>query len=301
MPEARVRQGSWQYFRTGTEREHALAPIADLVREIAAAAADMAQIISLGRLGEDGHADAGNLNPDGDVQKKLDIFANSLFLDALRRAPVAAALSEELAEPLQLDPNAPLAVAIDPLDGSSNIDPDIKREGPSSPGTRFQESDKEGRKCRADSGRRRSLPERVKGIHGRYTLHIHRVQRRRRTLRHICRLRCIRLPKLNRHFRQRNSGSSSFGATGNCHRLGRASGKRHPQQNRPDRGSWRCREPAPCPRNAPVRCRVAKEDGYSGTDTTWRTGLTKRPLSKLGGCIRVTRRQGVWAGTCGDQ
>ena len=36
---------------------------------------------------------------------------------------------------------------------------DIKREGPSSPGTRFQEFDKEGRKCRADSGRRRALPE----------------------------------------------------------------------------------------------------------------------------------------------
>ena len=122
MPEAASAKDLGSILNEHVEREHALAPIADLVREIAAAAADMAQIISLGRLGEDGHADAGNLNPDGDVQKKLDIFANSLFLDALRRAPVAAALSEELAEPLQLDPNAPLAVAIDPLDGSSNID-----------------------------------------------------------------------------------------------------------------------------------------------------------------------------------
>ena len=102
-----------------------LAPIADLVREIAGAAADMAEVISLGRLGEEGHADAGHLNPDGDVQKKLDLFADGLFLSALRRAPVAAALSEELAEPLLLDPNAPLAVAIDPLDGSSNIDANV--------------------------------------------------------------------------------------------------------------------------------------------------------------------------------
>jgi fructose-1,6-bisphosphatase I len=103
-------------------RDAALAPIAELVREIAGAAAELAEVISLGRLGDEGHAEIGKLNPDGDAQKKLDLFANGLFLGALRRAPAAVVLSEELEEPLQLEPTAPLAVAIDPLDGSSNID-----------------------------------------------------------------------------------------------------------------------------------------------------------------------------------
>jgi fructose-1,6-bisphosphatase I len=106
-------------------RDAALAPIAAAVREIAAAAADMAEVISLGRLGEEGHAEVGHLNPDGDAQKRLDLVANNLFLSALRRAPVAVALSEELAEPLLLEPSAPLAIAIDPLDGSSNIDANV--------------------------------------------------------------------------------------------------------------------------------------------------------------------------------
>ncbi|HKH80534.1 MAG TPA: class 1 fructose-bisphosphatase [Methylovirgula sp.] len=106
-------------------RAAALAPVAEVVREIAKAAMDMADIISLGRLGEEGHAEVGHLNPDGDVQKRLDLSANSLFLNALQRAPVNVALSEELEEPLLLDPTAPLAVAIDPLDGSSNIDANV--------------------------------------------------------------------------------------------------------------------------------------------------------------------------------
>ena len=41
------------------------------------------------------------------------------------RAPVAGLRSEELAEPALLDPDAPLALAIDPLDGSSNIDANV--------------------------------------------------------------------------------------------------------------------------------------------------------------------------------
>ena len=58
----------------------------------------------------------------GDTQKELDLRANGLMLDALRSSPVAVVASEELDEPLTLDPTAALAVAIDPLDGSSNID-----------------------------------------------------------------------------------------------------------------------------------------------------------------------------------
>jgi fructose-1,6-bisphosphatase I len=44
---------------------------------------------------------------------------------ALQAAPVAAVLSEEAALPETLDPEAPLCVAIDPLDGSANLENNI--------------------------------------------------------------------------------------------------------------------------------------------------------------------------------
>jgi len=47
------------------------------------------------------------------------------IVSAFRQAPVAAIVSEELSEPLVLDPAGSLAVAMDPLDGSSNIDANV--------------------------------------------------------------------------------------------------------------------------------------------------------------------------------
>jgi fructose-1,6-bisphosphatase I len=58
----------------------------------------------------------------GDVQKELDLLTDRIVLDALRDAPVRWLGSEERDAPLRLDPYARLAVAIDPLDGSSNIE-----------------------------------------------------------------------------------------------------------------------------------------------------------------------------------
>jgi fructose-1,6-bisphosphatase I len=61
----------------------------------------------------------------GDVQKELDVLANGLLLTALRDAPVAGLISEELDTAVALDAAGPLLVAIDPLDGSSNIDTNV--------------------------------------------------------------------------------------------------------------------------------------------------------------------------------
>jgi len=102
-----------------------LAPVALLVERIAAASVELSSLISLGRLAGEGHAAVGGFNEDGDVQKHLDVLANDLLVDAMKHAPVAIVLSEELKEPLLLDAEAPLAVAIDPLDGSSNIDANV--------------------------------------------------------------------------------------------------------------------------------------------------------------------------------
>jgi fructose-1,6-bisphosphatase I len=61
-------------------------------------------------------------NSDGDVQTKLDVVADRIFLEAAMRAPVAAYASEELAEPHPIDASRPIALAVDPLDGSSNVE-----------------------------------------------------------------------------------------------------------------------------------------------------------------------------------
>lgn len=94
--------------------------VGETVLEIAAACAGIAEIIAGGPL--TGNLDAvRGANIQGETQKELDLLANDALLAAARRSPVAAFASEELAEPLALQPHAPLAVAVDPLDGSSNI------------------------------------------------------------------------------------------------------------------------------------------------------------------------------------
>jgi fructose-1,6-bisphosphatase I len=61
----------------------------------------------------------------GDTQKELDVLANDMLLAALLDAPVAALASEELDTAIPLDGGGPLLVAVDPLDGSSNIDTNV--------------------------------------------------------------------------------------------------------------------------------------------------------------------------------
>ncbi|MCC2101023.1 MAG: class 1 fructose-bisphosphatase [Hyphomicrobiales bacterium] len=74
-----------------------------------------------GRLGEA----AGGANADGDAQKRLDVLANTLIIEALKRTPTAYYASEEEDAILTLARNGLLAVAVDPLDGSSNIDVNV--------------------------------------------------------------------------------------------------------------------------------------------------------------------------------
>src|SRR5262245_27521895 len=95
--------------------------VAAAVRQLAGVAARVRHTIEQGVLGAAFAAMRG-VNADGDTQKDLDVFADDIFLDAMRHAPVALYASEELEQPVLLDASAPLAIAIDPLDGSSNID-----------------------------------------------------------------------------------------------------------------------------------------------------------------------------------
>ncbi len=98
--------------------------VAKTVLAIAGAARDIAQLVSQGELaGALGSVVGGN--SDGDAQRELDVRANELLLAALKGAPVALVASEEFESPIECDPKASLVVAIDPLDGSSNIDVNV--------------------------------------------------------------------------------------------------------------------------------------------------------------------------------
>jgi fructose-1,6-bisphosphatase I len=102
-----------------------LAAACAAISEMAAATIEVADLIALGRLYGSIGAATDSKNSDGDVQKQLDLIADEKFISALRRAPVAGVVSEELNEPLALSEGAPIVVAIGPLDGSSNIDANV--------------------------------------------------------------------------------------------------------------------------------------------------------------------------------
>jgi fructose-1,6-bisphosphatase I len=100
------------------------AALAATIERIAATTVTIAELIARGPLAGTLGAVVGN-NADGDAQKELDLRANQLLLEALRDAPVAVFGSEEIDTAVVLDADAPLAVAVDPLDGSSNIDTNL--------------------------------------------------------------------------------------------------------------------------------------------------------------------------------
>jgi fructose-1,6-bisphosphatase I len=102
-----------------------VAAAAEVVAALARGAVALRETISVGALGSAFAGHTGRSNFDGDLQKELDVFADEVFLEAVGGAPVAAYASEELDHPVLFDRKAPLALAIDPLDGSSNIDANV--------------------------------------------------------------------------------------------------------------------------------------------------------------------------------
>ncbi|MBW0158308.1 class 1 fructose-bisphosphatase [Sedimentimonas flavescens] len=64
-------------------------------------------------------------NTGGDGQKALDVLADTAFAAALSGTGVRYFASEEREEIVELEPTGHLALAIDPLDGSSNIDVNV--------------------------------------------------------------------------------------------------------------------------------------------------------------------------------
>lgn len=68
----------------------------------------------------------GSKNVQGEDQQKLDVVADIRFTRALKNGGMTCAIvSEEVDEIIHLNPNCRYVVAIDPLDGSSNIDVNV--------------------------------------------------------------------------------------------------------------------------------------------------------------------------------
>ena len=103
----------------------ALTRSALLIEHFARAAADMRRAINEGALGAAFAHQTNSSNADGDDQKALDVHADNAFINAAQSARVAHYASEEQSHPLTIDPMGPISVAVDPLDGSSNIDTNI--------------------------------------------------------------------------------------------------------------------------------------------------------------------------------
>lgn len=113
-----------QYLDGWAGADAGRAAIAAVVQAVAATAARISEIIARGPLEGQMAAVVGG-NVDGDAQKALDVRSDAMFIAALRGGPVALYGSEEQEQPVALNPAGTLAVAIDPLDGSSNIDTNV--------------------------------------------------------------------------------------------------------------------------------------------------------------------------------
>ena len=99
--------------------------LVETVDKIAKVACHLSYHISIGSLSSISLNKKTSTNSDGDVQKALDVYADESYLDEFKNSPVKFYASEEQDEVINLENDGRLALAIDPLDGSSNIDTNV--------------------------------------------------------------------------------------------------------------------------------------------------------------------------------
>lgn len=111
----------------GLESRIVVKEIDELIVSIMCGCTDISTILRKGGLHQHHHS-TGLANSSGDDQKSLDILANEIMVNLISLSGVCGAIiSEEMEEPLimELSPSGirpKYLVAIDPLDGSSNIE-----------------------------------------------------------------------------------------------------------------------------------------------------------------------------------
>jgi fructose-1,6-bisphosphatase I len=99
-----------------------------LLEVVARACESISQAVNKGALG-DVLGTAGSENVQGEVQKKLDIIANDVLIEANEWGGHLAAMASEEMDSIHLVPNrypqGEYLLMFDPLDGSSNIDVNV--------------------------------------------------------------------------------------------------------------------------------------------------------------------------------
>lgn len=105
--------------------QYATGELSQLLRDIALASKVVNREVNKAGLIDMG-GPLGSMNSAGDEQQKLDLLANIRFARALMKGgEVCALISEEAESFVDLNDHGKYVVAIDPLDGSSNIDVNV--------------------------------------------------------------------------------------------------------------------------------------------------------------------------------
>ncbi len=100
-----------------------------LILDVSIACKAIARAVAFGELGESAGNVGGGVNVQGEVQKKLDVVSNDMFIATTEWSGHLAGLaSEEMEQPYQIPPaytRGKYLLVFDPLDGSSNIDVNV--------------------------------------------------------------------------------------------------------------------------------------------------------------------------------
>ena len=103
------------------EAEHD-SSIGGVIMALAKAGQEIAYLVARDGINRDLGANIDGINSDGDEQKALDVLAEEIIVKALNTSDAVMVLSEEQSQPIKLqDKEDGVIVAMDPLDGSSNI------------------------------------------------------------------------------------------------------------------------------------------------------------------------------------
>jgi fructose-1,6-bisphosphatase I/sedoheptulose-1,7-bisphosphatase len=100
-----------------------------LILDVPIACKAIARAVAFGELGESAGNVGGGVNVQGEVQKKLDVISNDMFIATTEwSGHLAGMASEEMDQAYQIPPaytRGKYLLVFDPLDGSSNIDVNV--------------------------------------------------------------------------------------------------------------------------------------------------------------------------------
>ncbi len=110
-----------QYLKNEIAARRLSHDVAATIEYLVVAGVELADSISFTPPADNGGSSQTS-NSNGDKQTPLDAIAQRIFEKRLSESPVSLLVSEELDEAMRLPGKSSLCVAIDPLDGSTNID-----------------------------------------------------------------------------------------------------------------------------------------------------------------------------------